>query len=271
MGRFDEVRTILKNHKQEIESLANRKGGEIQSAKERFRDSALPEELKCINGEYSGLFESTRKRSIEKLDAAVSAMRVRNSGKFLPNYINTTVLERLNLIAGAGIPLTEGELEDIAKDALKSKSDFCCRKLIDVAKKSGFSLRLPNEAAANQVIDEMYDRTKRIIEEYDGVRSFDNRTSGAAISIKLDSNGRYLDDLEQKYCTSMVEDITISNIPKTEYEKKQKKNNDEEMVEVVEAGELNIQTKSNGSKSGAAQFAREYSARMNQEKAELEE
>lgn len=263
MPRFDEIRAILKNHKREIESLASRKGVEIQSAKSRFRDSALPEEIKCINSEYSGLFESTRKRSIEKLDAAVSAMRVRNSGKFLPNYINTTVLERLNLIAGAGIPLTEGELEDIAKDALKSKSDFCCRKAIDVAKKSGFSLRLPNEAAANRVIDEMYGRTKRIIEEYNGITSFNNRTSGADISIKIDSNGRYLDALEQKYCDSMLEDITISNIPKAEYEKKQK-NNDEEMVEVVEAGELNIQTKSNDSKSSAVQYARDYSARMNQ-------
>ena len=264
MGRFDEVRTILKNHKREVENLADRKGGEIQSAKSRFRDSALPEEIKCINSEYSGLFESTKKRSIEKLDAAVSAMRVRNSGKFLPNYINTAVLERLNLVAGAGIPLTEGELKDIARDVLKSKSDFCCRKAIDIAKKSGFSLRLPNEAAANQVIDEMYGRTKRIIEEYDGVRSFNNQTSGAAISIKIDSNGRYLDALEQKYCDSMLEDITISNISKAEYEKAQKKNNEEEMVEVVEAGNLKIQTKSDGSNSSAAQYAKNYSQKMMQ-------
>ena len=62
--------------------------------------------------------------------------------------------------------MNEGELEDIAKDTLKSKSDFCCRKAVDIAKKSGFSLRLPNEAAANRVIDEMHGRTKRIIEEY---------------------------------------------------------------------------------------------------------
>lgn len=264
MGRFDNYRAVLKDFRNEIEDLSNKKNSEINSARGRFKESVLPDELKTITAEYSPLLEASRRKALARLDGVTASMRTRNEGKFVQGFINTNVLEKMNIIASANIQLTEAELKDIARDCMKSKSDFCCRKLLDIAEKSNFKMTLPNEFAANQVIDQIHDQIKEIIQRYDGTTQHDNLTTGDMVDIKLSVNGRFIDRLEQRYNESTVEDITISRVDPVKYYK-EKQEKAKEDIEIVEASDdLGISVKPTGATSPASQFAKEYSSQMQQ-------
>lgn len=264
MGRFDNYRAVLKDFRNEIEGLSSKKNNEINSARGRFKESVLPDELKTITAEYSPLLEASRRKALARLDGVTTSMRTRNEGKFVQGFINTNVLEKMNIIASANIQLTEAELKDIARDCMKSKSDFCCRKLLDIAEKSNFKMTLPNEFAANQVIDQIHDQIKEIIQRYDGTTQHDNLTTGDMVNIKLSVNGRFIDRLEQRYNESTVEDITISRVdPVKYYREKQEKSKED--IEIVEASDdLGISAKPTGATSPAGQFAKEYCEKMQQ-------
>lgn len=264
MGKFDNYRTVLKDFRDEIEGLSSKKNSEINSARGRFKESVLPDELKTITAEYSPLLEASRRKALARLDGVTASMRTRNEGKFVQGFINTNVLEKMNIIASANIQLTEAELKDIARDCMKSKSDFCCRKLLDIAEKSNFKMTLPNEFAANQVLDEAHSKIKEIIQRYDGTTQHDNLTTGDMVDIKLSVNGRFIDRLEQRYNESTVEDITISRVDPVKYYK-EKQEKAKEDIEIVEASDdLEISAKPTGAISPASQFAREYSSQMQQ-------
>lgn len=264
MAKFDNYRAVLKDFKEEFEGLASKKSNEISSARSKFKESALPDELKSISAEYVPLLESSRQRALARLDGVTASMRTRNEGKFLPGFINTNLLEKMNIIANANIQLNEEELKDIARECMKSKSDFCCRKLLDIAKKSNYKMTLPNEYAANQVISETHNKIKEIIQKYDGSTKHDNLTTGDMVNIKLSVNGQFIDRLEQRYNESTVEDITISRVDPVKYyrEKQEKSKEDIEIVEVSD--DLGISAKPAGATSPASQFAKEYSSRMQQ-------
>lgn len=260
MGKFDNYRTVLKDFRQEIEGLTSRKGDAISSAKSRLKESVLPDELKSISAEYAPLLESSRNRALARLDGVTASMRTRNEGKFLPGYINTDLLEKMNIIADANIQLTEAELKDIARDCMKSKSDFCCRKLLDIAEKSNFKMTLPNEFAANQVLDEAHSRIKEIIQKYDGSARHNNTTTADMRNVKLGVRGTFLDKLEQQYSNSTVEDISISRLDPKEYYKKENEKARNEEIEVVEVGDsLGINAEQIKKESAAGEYARNYS------------
>ena len=263
MGRFDNYKTLLKDFKEEFEGLSSKQSNEISSARSRFKESALPNELKSISAEYAPLLEASRQRALSRLDGVTSSMRTRNEGKFLPGFINTNLLEKMNIIANANIKLTEEELKDIARECMKSKSDFCCRKLLDIAEKSNYKMTLPNEFAANQVLDEAHGKIKEIIQKYDGSTQHNNTTTADMRDVKLGIKGLFLDKLEQQYNNSTVEDITISRLtPKEYYQRENEKARNEE-IEVVEVGNrLGINAEQIKKESAAGKFAKNYSARM---------
>lgn len=262
MGRFDGYREILKDFRTELEGLTNKQNNEFNNAKTKFKTEVLQGEMKNISAEYAPLMQASRQRALARLDDMSNSMKTRNSGKFLPGFINTNLLEKMNIIADANISLTESELKDLATEALKSKSDFCCRKLLDIAEKSNYKMTLPNEFTANQVIEQTHARTKAVIEKYDGTRMHNNHTSGDMTSIKMSVDGRFLDELERKYESSTVEDISITRVPVHEYYKK-KQENAEDGIEVIEAGDsLGISTTPIKKSSAAAQFAKAYSEKM---------
>ena len=224
MGKFYNYRAVLKDFKEEFEGIVSKKSNEISSARSKFKESALPDELKSISAEYAPLLESSRKRALARLDGVTASMRGRNEGKFLAGFINTNLLEKMNIIANANIQLNEEELKDIARECMKSKSDFCCRKLLDIAKKSNYKMTLPNEYAANQVISETHNKIKEIIQKYDGSTKHDNLTTGDMVNIKLSVNGQFIDRLEQRYNESTVEDITISRVDPVKYYREKQEN-----------------------------------------------
>ena len=271
MGRFDGYKSILKGCREELEKLIRMRNDEIASAKSRFNASALPEELKSINAEYDGLIKAVRSKYASKLKTETATMRHKNMDKFIPNYIDDTFLTELNLVSAANIPLTQSEVEAYCERALKSRSDFCVRKVIAMAKDSGFRLNVPSEQAANDVIDQTDSRLRQVIEQYDGNPQFGYSGGRRDLSITMDAKGGFLDRKEKDYEEKMVEDISISTISQADYNSQKQKEAEEKEIEIIETGHMGISAKPTINNSAAARYAREYSIHTNQEKAELEE
>lgn len=262
MGRFDGYKSILKCCREELEKLIRMRNDEISSAKSRFNASALPEELKSINAEYDGLIKAVRSKYASKLKTETATMRHKNMDKFIPNYVDDTFLTELNLVSAANIPLTQSEVEAYCERALKSRSDFCVRKVVAMAKDSGYRLNVPSEQAANDVIDQTDSRLRQIIERYDGNPQFGYDRGNRDLSITMDAKGGFLDRKEKDYEEKMVEDISISTISQVDYNIQKQKEAEEKEIEIVETGHIGASVKPDSSNSPAAKAARDYSARM---------
>ena len=261
MARFDGYRNILKCFGEEIEKLTRMQNDEIASAKSRFNKSALPEELKSINAEYDGLIKAVRSEYASKLKTETMSLRHKNMDKFIPNFIDDIFLTELNLVSAANIPLTQLEVEAYCERALKSRSDFCVRKVVAMAKDSGFRLNVPSEMAANDVINQTDRRLSQIIEQYDGNPQFGYSGGRRDLSITMDAKGGFLDRKEKDYEEKMVEDISISTISQADYNSQKQKEAEEE-IEIVETGHIGVSVKPDSSNSPAAKAARAYCARM---------
>lgn len=262
MGRFDGYKSILKGCREELEKLIRMRNDEIASAKSRFNASALPEELKSINAEYDGLIKAVRSKYASKLKTETATMRHKNMDKFIPNYVDDTFLTELNLVSAANIPLTQSEVEAYCERALKSRSDFCVRKVIAMAKDSGFRLNVPSEQAANDVIDQTDSRLRQVIEQYDGNPQFGYSGGRRDLSITMDAKGGFLDRKEKDYEEKMVEDISISTISQVDYNSQKQKEAEEKEIEITEIGHVGVSAKPDSSNSPAAKVARDYSARI---------
>ena len=179
-----------------------------------------------------------------------------------PNYVSETLLTELNLVSAANIPLTQSEVEAYCEKALKSRSDFCVRKVIAMAKDSGFRLNVPSEQAANDVIDQTDSRLRQIIEQYDGNPQFGYSGGRRDLSITMDAKGGFLDRKEKDYEEKMVEDISISTISQVDYNSQKQKEAEEKEIEIVETGHIGVSVKPDSSNSPAAQYAKGLSQKM---------
>lgn len=263
MARFDKYRSVLANFKRDIEPAVARQNSEIDRANKEYNKSVLNDKISDIKSEHSGIISSIRNTYLKQLDEVTDSMRSRNSGKYRENYIDYDLLEKLNIISRSGVQLTTAELEAFTRTAMTSRSSFCVRKCQQMAKDSGFSLNVPSEAAANDVINETHERIAEIIQKYDGSQSIGYGVRGDVIAIKLGVSGLFIDDYEKSYENSTVEDITISCIDKSDYyKKKQQEEEKDEEIEITEAGHLGIQANDADVSSYAAEYARAYSARM---------
>ena len=270
MGRFDRYRNVLAGFKKDIETVAAHQNEDISRANREYNRSVLNDKIANIKSEYAGSISSIRDTYLRQLDEVTDGMRKRNSGKYRENYVDYDLLGKLNVISQSGVQLTSAELESFTRTAMTSRSSFCVRKCQQMAKDSGFNLNVPSEAAANDVIDETHQRIAEIIQKYDGDQKFRAGTTGDVISVKLASNGRFLDDLEKRYEDSTVEDVTISCVDKADYCKKKQEAAKNQEIEVTEAGHLGIQAKDVNTSSDAAEYAKAYSARMMQAQPDVE-
>lgn len=208
--RFDKYRNILKNFKTEVDSVINRRNDEISRAEREYNKNVLSEKVGNIRAEHSNLITAIRQKYLEQLDEATANMRSRNAGKYSANFIDFPLLEKLNIIANSGVPLTASELESLTKDAMSSRSSFCVRKCQLMAKSSGLELSVPSEEAANAVLDETDRRIREIIQEYSGKPT--GRVDGHYMAIVVWVEGTFLDALEKRYEAATVEDITILSL-----------------------------------------------------------
>ena len=275
MGKFDEIRKIMKEFKEDMDGLVNRKIEEVETAKARLNPTALREELASLDAEYSGHFKFTRDRYREQLNDAIADRRKGNANKYIKGYIDFDLLNKMNIISQSGVQLTEDELSDFCKSAMKSRSDFCIRKIQLMADQNGFRLNVPSEAKANAVLDEAAKTASEVIDKYTGELTGKENggtgRDGTSMKIRVHAEGTFLNRYEQQYEQETIEDIRISRISKQNFAKleadKQKKA-DQEPVEIVNTDGVHVTAKSNGENSAAAYFAKNHSERMNQKNPE---
>lgn len=269
MGKFDEIRKIMKEFKEDMDSLANNKINEEQTARARLNPTALEEELASLDAEYDGHFKSTRNRYKERLNEAITDRRKGNANKYIEGYIDYDLLDKMNIISQSGVELTEAELADFCKAAMKSRSEFCVRKCQLMAKDNHFDLDVPSESKANGVLDEVEKIADKVISQYTGkltgLEKGQLGNDGESMTIKVYAEGTFLNAYEQKYEKQTIEDIRISYISKENYsdlEAEKKKKAENQPVELINADKVNINTKSTSEDSPAAKYAKAYSERM---------
>lgn len=172
----------------------------------------------------------------------------------------------MNIISQSGVELTEAELSDFCKEAMKSRSEFCIRKVQLMAKANHFSLAVPSEAKANSVLDEVSRTANNVIREYTGTLTGCDRGNGSdghSMMIKVEACGHFLDRFEQQYERETIEDIKISRVSKkrfAEFEADKKEREENKPVEMVEVSDsIGVQVKPEISNSSAGQYARKLS------------
>lgn len=269
MGKFDEIRKVMKDFKADMDGLVSRKIEETDTAKARLNPTALKEELRSLDAEYGKHFEFTRNMYKEKLNDAITDKRKGNANKYITGYIDYDLLNKMNIISQSGVQLEEAELADFCKEAMKSRSEFCVRKVQLMAKANHFSLAVPSEAKANSVLDKVSRTANNVIGEYTGKLTGCDRGNGSdghSMMIKVEACGHFLDRFEQQYERETVEDIKISRVSKerfAEFEADKKEREENKPVEMVEVSDsIGVQAKPESSNSSAEQYARKLSQKM---------
>ena len=268
MAKFDEIRKIMKEFKQDMDGLANNKINEEQTAKARLNPTALKEKLKSLDTEYNRHFKLTRNMYKERLNDAIADRRKGNTNKYIMGYIDYDLLNKMNIISQSGVELTEPELADFCKAAMKSRSEFCVRKCELMAKDNHFRLNVPSEAKANSVLDEVAKIAGEVIADYTGALTGRDRgdgSDGRSMTLKVNSSGVFLNRYEKMYEKETIEDIQISRMSQKNFAKlnaEAQKKKEQEPVEIVNTDHVNISAKSDASRSLAAQYANGLSSQM---------
>ena len=108
----------------------------------------------------------------------------------------------MNIISQSGVELTEAELSDFCREAMRSRSEFCIRKCQLMAKDNHFNLEVPSEAKANNVLDEVEKIANKVVSQYTGKLTglekgyFGN--DGESMSIKVYAEGNFLNNYVRK-------------------------------------------------------------------------
>lgn len=266
MDKFKNLAEILREFSDSMEKWRDCELDEVADAKATYQKGILPKKLEEIEKTYAKCYETVRSIAATKLEMEVKALKKRNQGKFLPNHVDLALLNEINAINASGVPLTESEIEEYCKRAFSSRSSFCVRAVMELARKSGMRLDAPTEDLAVKVIDKANDRLKKIIETYDGKFAFGDR--GKDQSIIMDAHGftdnGFLARLEQEYQKNTLEDIKINQIDRKVYNAQEaldREKKRQQPVEVTEVGD-NINVSAKLTNTSASSFAKAYCARM---------
>lgn len=253
MTHFDVLRKILAQFSADISPLMDEKSEKIEKIKKTYLPKVQKVELAKLSEEFDKKEKELRFEHIHTLAVAANTLKAQEQGK-TTSRIDFDLLAEMNALAAAGIPLTKGEISAYAERCLRSGSSFCCRKVMDLAQKSGYKLSMPDGEAAEALIDEATERLLDVMRRFVGDTTIDSNTSVDDRVVKMAASGHFLDDLEEKFKAVSVSDLTIDEID----ENGQKIERKEE-----ERKSLNFSISlDDGRESAAAQYAKDYSQRM---------
>ena len=254
MNKFDNFRTILSQFTNEISPLAAEKQKRAEEIKNTYLPEKRKEKFEQLDEEYSQKEKAIRSEYLSMLENSVKTMQAAEQGK-TTSRIDFELLNELNILSSAGIPLSKEEISIYAEKALRSGSSICCRKIADMAGKSGFKLSLPDEATATSIINEAAERLIDCVKRFDGNTKIDNTTTTDERMVKMAASGLFLDSLERKFSSVTAADVVLDEIDENGKKIERKE---------TEKTPLNfsISLDDSGKESEAAKYAREYSERM---------
>ena len=254
MNKFDSFRAILSQFTSEISPLAAEKAKKAEEIKNTYLPAVQEKELAKLNEEYERKEKVIRSEYLSMLENSVKTMQVAEQGK-TTSRIDFELLQEMNILSSAGVPLSREEISIYAEKSLRSGSSICCRKIADMAGKSGFKLSLPDEVTATSIINEAAERLIDCIKRFDGNTRIDYLTSTDERMVKMAASGLFLDNLEKKFSSVTCSDLLIDEIDENGQKVERKE---------TEKMPLNfsISLDDSGKESEAAKYAREYSERM---------
>lgn len=254
MNKFDDFRTILSQFTREIEPLVLEKAKKIEEIKNTYLPAVQKEKLVKLTEEYERKEKEIRSEHLHTLETVVHAMKSAEQSKST-SRIDFDLLQELNTLSNAGIPLTKDEISQYAERCLLSGSSICCRKIVDMAGKSGFRLSMPDGSTASAILDKVAEQINTCVRRFDGDRRVDSSTTTDEMMVKMIASGNFLDDLERRFESVTVSDLVIDEID----ENGQK-------IERKEAGKVplnfSIVFDDGAKESDVAKYAKEYSERM---------
>ena len=237
---FNEYRKILKNCKNDLETIASRKSEETNKAKSEYNVNILQSKIDGINTKYSTMFQSVRDKYSSQLATATEEFKRKNQN--IKDTIDYDLLTKLNTVSQSGVKLSADELEQFAKDALQSRSSMCIRKVKQMAIDSSIKLQMPDEQKAREIIDDVSNRCMNVISKYDGIPSFNGHTGN--VGVKIDSNGHFIDGYENQYADVTSEDIRVTSYKASDYARlkaKEKSVNERNaIIDEVDASNVNV-------------------------------
>ena len=254
MNTFDNFRTILSQFTSEISPLAAEKAKKAEEIKNTYLPAVQETELAKLDADYTQKEKAIRAEYLHTLEATVHTMKSAEQGK-TTSRIDFDLLSELNTLSAAGIPLTKYEISQYAERCLLSGSSICCRKIVDMAGKSGFKLSMPDGSTASAILDKVAEQINTCVRRFDGDRRVDSSTTTDEMMVKMIASGNFLDDLERRFESVTVSDLVIDEID----ENGQK-------IERKEAGKVplnfSIVFDDGAKESDVAKYAKEYSERM---------
>lgn len=252
MNKFDCFRTILSQFTNEISPLAAEKAKKAEEIRNTYLPAVQEKELAKLNEEYERKEKVIRSEYLSMLENSVKTMQAAEQGK-TTSRIDFNLLSELNTLSAAGIPLTKNEISQYAERSLLSGSSICCRKIVDMAGKSGFKLSMPDGSAASAILDSVAEQINTCIRRFDGNSTIDNDTTTDETVIKMIASGNFLNALEKQFGSVTVSDLVIDEIDE-----------DGNVIQREEERKtpLNYSIIFDDEESDAAKYAREYSERM---------
>ena len=208
MNKFDCFRTILSQFTSEIRPLAAEKAKKAEKIKNTYLPAVQEKELAKLNEEYERKEKVIRSEYLSMLENSVKTMQAAEQGK-TTSRIDFDLLSELNILSAAGIPLTKNEISQYAERSLLSGSSICCRKIVDMAGKSGFKLSMPDGSAASAILDSVAEQINICVRRFDGDYRINNDTTTDEMMVKMMANGNFLDDLERRFEAVSVSDLII--------------------------------------------------------------
>lgn len=254
MSKFDVFRTILSQFTSEISPLAAEKSKKAEEIKNTYLPEKRKEKLAKLDEEYRQKENVIRSEYLSMLENSVKTMQAAEQGK-TTSRIDFELLNEMNILSSAGIPLSREEISIYAEKALRSGSSICCRKITDMAGKSGFKISLPDEATATSILEETAQRLIDCVKRFDGNTKIDNTTSTDERMVKMAASGLFLDSLERKFSSVTSADLVIDEFDENG-EKIERKETERTPLN------FSISLDDSGKESNAAKYAREYSERM---------
>lgn len=220
----------------------------------REHDETLADLPEIYNENYISVQKAEEKK---KFDAALEKLKtdtiksmetvrnqlVRQETQRDTSNIDYALLDRLNMIAQADLPLTSEEYLNLITDCFSSGSSICERKLSAmIREKNSESISFPSASNSISLIGDVAKRICEAIEKHGTLSEYGKKFANDRIL-----SGRWLESENEKYLK-----ITTSDLVKLTGKELREK-----LAKKIDVSKIDKK------ESAGARFAREYSQKMN--------
>lgn len=203
---FTILKGLLTGFTTEIDKINADEEAELFRMRSMYQPHLHAEASARIHTEYNAKRDKVRKECLGAIQTAYDNALKGEDGKITAE-VDINLLNRLNTIDGANILLKPEEIEDLARQCLRSRSDIAIRKIKAMAEKNNVELTMPDPSKARECIEQAKAGVEEVIHGYT-----DKSTSGKssdAVYVAMRSDGVWLDALKDEYGKHTLADLKV--------------------------------------------------------------